>query len=58
MVNPIWPDAQPWDSFIFTFVAIIIVWLNRRTMFKRGEGVTDVLMPEQSNNLALETDEM
>ena len=52
MMNPIWPDAQPWDSFLFTFVAIIIVWLNRRTMFQRGEGVTDVLMPEQSNNLA------
>ena len=57
MMNPIWPDAQPWDSFIFTFVAIIIVWLNRRTMFRRGEGVTDVLMPEQSKDLILETDE-
>ena len=58
MMNPIWPDAQPWDSFLFTFVAIIIVWLNRRTMFKRGEGVTEVLMPEQRDNLALETNEM
>ena len=48
MMNPIWPDAQPWDSFIFTFVAIIIVWLNRRTMFKKGAGVTEVLMPEET----------
>jgi hypothetical protein len=21
MMNPIWPDAQPWDSFIFTFMS-------------------------------------
>ena len=46
MMNPIWPDAQPWDSYIFIIVAIIIVLLNRHTMFRRGEGVTDVLMPE------------
>jgi hypothetical protein len=48
MMNPIWPDAQPWDSYIFIIVAIIIVWLYRRTMFQRGEGVTDVLMPEET----------
>ena len=32
---------------IFAIVAVIIVILNRRTMFQRGSGVTDVLMPEQ-----------
>ena len=45
--NPIWPDAQPWDSLLFAIAAVIIVWLNRRTMFQRGSGVTDILMPEQ-----------
>jgi len=44
MMNPIFPDAQPWDIPIYIVVAIIIVWLNRRQMFQRGSGVTDVLM--------------
>jgi membrane protease YdiL (CAAX protease family) len=47
MNNPIWPDAQPWDSLLFAIAAVIIVWLNRHTMFQYGSGVTDILMPEQ-----------
>jgi hypothetical protein len=38
--------------------AVIIVWLNRHTMFKRGTGTTEVLMPEQSSDLAPEPAEM
>ena len=45
MMNPIFPDAQPYDNIIWIAVAIIVVFLNRRTMFKRGEGVTEVLFP-------------
>jgi hypothetical protein len=48
MMNPIWPDAQPWDNLLFAIVAVIIVFLKRRTMFKRGEGITDVLMPQRT----------
>jgi membrane protease YdiL (CAAX protease family) len=47
--NPIWPDAQPWDNLLFVIAAVIIVWLNRRTMFQRGFGITDILMPEQGD---------
>jgi len=47
MMNPIFPDAQPWDNLIFALAAVVIVVLNRRTMFKKGTGVTEVLMPEQ-----------
>jgi membrane protease YdiL (CAAX protease family) len=46
MMNPVFPDAQPWDSFLFIFAAVVIVWLNRRQMFRRGSGVTEVLYPE------------
>lgn len=45
MMNPIFPDAQPWDNFLFAIAAVVIVFLNRRQMFQRGDGVTDVLMP-------------
>jgi membrane protease YdiL (CAAX protease family) len=47
MMNPIWPDAQPWDNFLFVIAAVIVVWLNRSTLFQHGSGVTDVLLPEQ-----------
>ena len=48
MMNPIWPDGQPWDNLLFAIVAVIIVVLNRDTMFKKGIGVTDVLMPGEA----------
>lgn len=43
--NPIWPDAQPWDNILLIIAVIIIVWIKRQKMFKRGAGVTDILMP-------------
>jgi membrane protease YdiL (CAAX protease family) len=48
MMNPIWPDAQPWDNILFVVAAVITVWLNRRTMFQRGSGITRIVMPEQA----------
>ena len=49
MMNPIFPDAQPYDNIIWMGVAVIVVWLNRDKMFRRGEGVTEVLMPEKED---------
>jgi uncharacterized protein len=46
IMNPIFPDAQPWDSFLLVFAAVAIVLLNRRQMFQCGAGVTEVLLPE------------
>jgi len=53
MMNPIFPDAQPWDNILWIAVAVIVVWVNRSTMFKKGSGVTEVLMPE--DNAVLES---
>ena len=47
IMNPIFPDAQPWDSYLLAIAAIIIVFLNRREMFRLGSGVTEVLAPEE-----------
>ena len=41
--NPLWPDAQPVDMYIFAIVAVVVVWINRDTMFSRGTGVTEVI---------------
>lgn len=43
--NPLWPDAQPHDSVVFAAAALLVVWLNRDTMFRRGEAVTEVVPP-------------
>jgi hypothetical protein len=43
VMNPIFPDAQPWDNFLFAIAALVIVFLNRRQMFQRGCGITEVL---------------
>jgi membrane protease YdiL (CAAX protease family) len=51
MMNPIWPDAQPWDILLFIVAAVIVVWLNRRTMFTRDSAVTDILMPVQGDSV-------
>jgi len=47
-MNPAFPDAQPWDTLMFVIAAVIIVWLNRDTMFRREAGITEVLMPEKN----------
>ena len=43
--GPAWPDAQPWDTLVFGAVAVMVVWLNRRTLFTRTGAVTEVLLP-------------
>ena len=49
MMNPIFPDAQPWDNLLFIVLAAIIVWLNRSTIFQCDSGVTEILMPEAAD---------
>jgi membrane protease YdiL (CAAX protease family) len=41
--NPLWPDAQPYDTYFLVAVAAVVVWLNRRSMFTRSGSVTDVI---------------
>ncbi len=43
LINPLWPDAQPYDTYFFVLVALVIVWLNRRTMFAPAGAVTAVI---------------
>ena len=47
IMNPIFPDAQPWDSYLLAIAAAVIVFLNRRQMFQSGSGVTEVLASEE-----------
>ncbi len=47
LINPFWPDAQPWDTWILVVVAFIVVWWNRGTMFTRAVAVTEVVPSRQ-----------
>ena len=41
--NPVWPDAQPHDTWFFAGAALVTLWACRRTMFRRTGAVTDVV---------------
>jgi len=43
LINPFWPDAQPYDTWILAAVTVVVVWRNRATMFSRDGGVTQVI---------------
>ena len=43
LINPLWPDAQPYDTWLFVVVAAVVVWLNRDAMFSLQGAITDVL---------------
>jgi membrane protease YdiL (CAAX protease family) len=49
IMNPIFPDAQPWDSYLLAIVAVIIVFLKRHEMFQRGSGMIDVSGTEEKD---------
>ncbi|WP_366656520.1 CPBP family intramembrane glutamic endopeptidase [Fodinicurvata sp. EGI_FJ10296] len=48
LINPFWPDAQPWDTIILVGVAAIVVWWNRDTMFTRKGAVTEAVPAERA----------
>jgi hypothetical protein len=43
---PVWPDAQPWDALTFAAAAILVVWLNRKAMFRREGAAVEVAGPK------------
>jgi hypothetical protein len=43
LMNPIFPDAQPYDTYILIIAAILIVWWNRKNMFTREASVTEAI---------------
>ncbi|MHA6325978.1 CPBP family intramembrane glutamic endopeptidase [Roseivivax sp. CAU 1753] len=43
LINPFWPDAQPWDTWLLVGVAVAVVWWQRDAMFSRQGAVTEVI---------------
>lgn len=48
---PMWPDAQPWDMYLFVVLAVIVVWVGRAAMFSR-EGAATEVMPVSASRSA------
>jgi membrane protease YdiL (CAAX protease family) len=42
LMNPIFPDAQPYDNIMWIAIAVIVVLVNRKKMFNREAGVTNL----------------
>lgn len=45
MNGPAWPDAQPWENYLFALVAIAVVIVNWKAMLTHDKAATEVLMP-------------
>lgn len=43
LMNPLWPEAQPYDTYLLIVVAIIVVWIYYKSMFHREGGIKRVI---------------
>jgi hypothetical protein len=42
-MNPIFPDAQPYDTYLLIVVAIMIVWWKPNKMLTKQGAIVDVI---------------
>lgn len=49
LINPFWPDAQPYDTWILVAVAVVVVWWNRDTMLTSKGAVIEVIPGEKQD---------
>ena len=42
-MNPLFPDAQPWDTLFYVIAAVLVVIVDRRRMLGRGDAIVDIL---------------
>lgn len=43
LMNPLFPDAQPWDTLFYVIAAVLVVIVDRRRMLGRGDAIVDIL---------------
>lgn len=52
LINPFWPDAQPWDTWILVTISAFAIWWKRQSLFTREGAVTEVLPHAERNDAA------
>jgi len=55
LMNPIWPDAQPYDTYLLLVVAAVVLFLDRDTMFG-GKGALTEIIPGYDGRHARQTE--
>ena len=50
LMNPVFPDAQPYDTYILIVVAALIVRRNRKDMFTKDGAVVEVIPHEKTSD--------
>ena len=50
LMNPIFPDAQPYDTYLLIVTAALIVFWNRKNMFARDGSITEVIPREEATD--------
>jgi membrane protease YdiL (CAAX protease family) len=38
-----WPEAQPWENYLYVVLAVLLLWIHREVMFSRDMGLTVVV---------------
>ena len=55
MNGPAWPDAQPWENFIFAAIAIAIVAFMWRAMTTREGAATKIFVSDRETTIEIDT---
>ena len=50
LMNPIFPDAQPYDTYLLVVVAALIAWWNCKDMFTKEGAVKEVIPHRKSTD--------
>ena len=48
--TPLIPNVEPYNTVVFAVAAAVIIWINRKTMFDKSIGVTEVIPGEASGS--------
>jgi hypothetical protein len=43
LMNPLFPDAQPYDTYFLILIAVLIVWSKRNEMLTRERSIVEVI---------------
>ena len=50
LMNPIWPDAQPYDTYILVVFALVLLWFYRKSMFSSAGNSTEIIPASERND--------
>jgi membrane protease YdiL (CAAX protease family) len=50
LMNPLFPDAEPFDSYLLTLIALPILWWNREMMFTKTRSIVEII-PSKAPNI-------